>query len=469
MKLWGGRFEKDTNELTDEFNASIGVDCRLYRQDIEGSIAHVRMLGKCGIITEPEAELIVKGLEETLADALSGKLELSTESEDIHMCIEKHLIQKIGETGKKLHTARSRNDQVALDLRIYLKEEIQEVLKLLLQLEYALLEAAGKYAELMIPGYTHMQKAQPITLGHHFMAYSEMFKRDMERFLDCYKRVDVMPLGSCALAGTTYPIDRDMVKASLGFSGITQNSIDGVADRDFAIEFISCCSIAMTHFSRFCEELILWSTSEFGFIELDDAYSTGSSIMPQKKNPDIAELIRGKTGRVYGDLITLLTVMKGLPLAYNKDLQEDKEAVFDAGDTLKQCITIFIPMFKTLKVDAHKIQSSMKSGFLNATDVADYLVLKGMTFRDAHETSGRLVLHCIESNKALEDLRLEEFKAFSQLFDVDVYRYIDLTCCVERRNIPGGPAPSQVKAAINSSMQYVNGLENCICKLKEES
>lgn len=461
MKLWGGRFSKSTAKEVDDFNASISVDSRMYSQDIEGSKAHVLMLGKCGIIPEKDAVKIAEALEEIKADIEAGKVQFSKEAEDIHMNIEKILIERIGETGKKLHTARSRNDQVALDLRMYLKQEIKIIKELLQQLSELLLEKAEKYCSVIIPGYTHMQKAQPITLGHYYMAYFEMFKRDIQRFSDCYKRVDVMPLGSCALAGTTYPINREMTAETLGFSSISQNSMDAVSDRDFAVEYVNCCAISMMHLSRFCEEIIIWCTGEFGYLQMDDAYSTGSSIMPQKKNPDVAELIRGKTGRVYGDLMNLLTMLKGLPLAYNKDMQEDKEAVFDAGDTLKTCISVFIPMLDTVTVNTCKIKENLRGGFLNATDLADYLVQKGISFRSAHEISGKLVNYCIMNNKALEELSLEEFKARSDLIDGDIYEFIDMETCVNRRKTIGGPSVEAVMEAIKNGRKILSDIMKC--------
>jgi argininosuccinate lyase len=456
VKLWGGRFNKATAKMTEDFNASISVDSRMYLQDIEGSKAHAAMLGKCGIISSEEASEIIKALEDIRRELEEGSISLTVDAEDIHMNIETLLIEKIGDAGKKLHTARSRNDQVALDLRMYLKAEGLEILKLLTELETLLLDKAEENSDTIMPGYTHMQKAQPITLGHHLMAYFEMFLRDMDRFRDCIRRMDVMPLGSCALAGTTYPIDREMVADLLNFPAITRNSIDGVSDRDFVIEYISCCSFVMMHLSRFCEELILWCTSEFGYIEMDDGYSTGSSIMPQKKNPDIAELIRGKTGRVYGDLICLLTLMKGLPLAYNKDMQEDKEAAFDAGDTVKSCISVFIPMLASITVNKDRISSNLKGGFLNATDLADYLVQKGVPFRSAHEITGRLVSFCISLNKELEELSLEELKSFAPCIEEDIYGFLSLDACVSRRKIPGGPSAEQVKKAAEQGRKLID-------------
>lgn len=455
MKLWGGRFSKDTAKTAEDFNASIAVDSRLYKQDIEGSKAHALMLGKCGIISSREAADIISALEEIRLELETGKAELTKDAEDIHMNIEKLLIEKLGETGKKLHTARSRNDQVALDLRLYLREEVYQLHQLFIGLEGLLLDMAEEHVDTLMPGYTHLQKAQPVTLGHHLMAYFEMFKRDMDRFADCLKRIDIMPLGSCALAGTTYPIDRRMVAEILGFSEITGNSIDGVSDRDYAIEFIGCCATAMMHLSRFCEELVIWSTSEFGYVEMDDGYSTGSSIMPQKKNPDIAELIRGKTGRVYGDLTCLLTIMKGLPLAYNKDMQEDKEAVFDAGDTLKSCISVFVPMLAAIKVNKDRIEDNLRGGFLNATDLADYLVLKGLPFRDAHEAAGKVVSYCIMINKEPQELSLDELRSFSSHVEDDVFEFLKLEVCLSRRSTPGGPSGTMVRAAISAGRKYM--------------
>jgi len=426
MKLWKGRFSKEANSSADVFNASIGFDQRLYKHDITGSIAHAKMLGKQGIISEEEADKIRLSLLGILQDIEDGKISFSVEQEDIHMNIESILTERIGDAGKRLHTARSRNDQVATDLRLYQKDVIAEILCLIDRLSEVLKDLAEKNKETVMPGYTHLQRAQPVTLSLHLMAYYQMFKRDTERFSDCLKRTDCMPLGSGALAGTTYPIDREFVAAELGFSNICENTMDAVSDRDFAAEFIGCCSIAMMHLSRFCEELVLWSSSEFGFIEMDDAFSTGSSIMPQKKNPDMAELIRGKTGRVYGDLFNLLTIMKSLPLAYNKDMQEDKPPLFDAGDTLKDCLSIFIQVIGTMEIKTEKMEKAAKSGFMNATDAADYLVKKGLAFRDCHEIIGKMVLYCIEKNKAIEEMSMEEFKRFSELFEPDIYDKIDI-------------------------------------------
>lgn len=441
--------------MAEDFNASISVDSRLYLQDIEGSKAHALMLGKCGIISEDEAAEILNALEEIRLDLESGSAELTKDAEDIHMNIEKLLIGKLGDVGKKLHTARSRNDQVALDLRMYLREETFAILEQLVELEALLLDKAEENVSTIMPGYTHMQKAQPVTLGHHFMAYFEMFKRDMGRFMDCLKRIDVMPLGSCALAGTTYPIDREMVADILKFSAISLNSIDAVSDRDFAIEFVSCCTFSMMHLSRFCEELVIWNTGEFEYIEMDDGYSTGSSIMPQKKNPDIAELIRGKTGRVYGDLICLLTVMKGLPLSYNKDLQEDKEPVFDSGDTLKSCVSVFIPMLAAITINKDKIKNNLKGGFLNATDLADYLVKKGLPFRDAHEVAGKIVSFCIAQNKELVELSLDDFKSFAPCIDEGILEFLKPEVCLSRRNTKGGPSAQQVSGAVLHGREFI--------------
>jgi argininosuccinate lyase len=456
MKLWGGRFEKKTAEEVDDFHSSIHFDYKMYRQDILGSIAHARMLGRQGIIPAEDSEKICTGLNQLLEDITLGKVEFSVEAEDIHMNVESLLTERIGDTAKKLHTGRSRNDQVALDARIFSMEETYDILRLLAALEAELLSIAEQNLETYMPGYTHLQKAQPITLAHHLLAYFEMFRRDMERLQDCRKRINVMPLGSGALAGTTYPLDREWVSQELGFGAITRNSLDGVSDRDFAIEALSCCSMIMMHLSRFCEELILWSTDEFRFVEMDDAYSTGSSIMPQKKNPDVAELIRGKTGRVYGSLITLLTVMKGLPLAYNKDMQEDKEALFDGLATVKKCISVFTGMISTVKFHKNKMEQGALSGFTNATDAADYLVKKGLPFRTAHEITGRLVLHCIKENKALLDLNLSELQEFSPLFEADIYNALSLETCVNQRNIPGGPAAEAVKDAIRQGKSWLD-------------
>ena len=449
MKLWKGRFSKAASSFAEEFNASIEIDQRLYKQDIAGSIAHVKMLGKQGIITMEEALAIESSLLDILKDIEDGKVQFTIEQEDIHMNIESILIERLGSIGKKLHTARSRNDQISLDLRLYLKDEIQEIVILLESLSDTLVTIAKVNQETVLPGYTHLQRAQPVTLAFYLMAYWEMFRRDINRFNYCYKDTDSLPLGSGALAGTTYNTDRDYLAQALGFESICQNAMDAVSDRDFAIEFISCCSIAMMHLSRFCEELIIWNTTEFHFIEMDDAYSTGSSIMPQKKNPDIAELIRGKTGRVYGDLMALLTIMKGLPLAYNKDMQEDKLPVFDAGDTLKSSIAIFTQMIATMKINADVMEQAAKSGFMNATDAADYLVAKGLAFRDCHEIIGRIVLYCIENSKAIEDLSLEELKEFSDKFEEDIFEKISIRSCIKSKKSKGSTSFESVERMLS--------------------
>ena len=448
MKLWGGRFEKNTSKLMDDFHSSIAFDARLYKEDIEGSIAHARMLGKTGIISGAEAKEIEDGLKRILEDIVKGSVTFSADAEDIHMNIESLLTQRIGLAGKKLHTGRSRNDQVALDMRMYAKRSIKDVQNRIHGLCALLLDLAQEHHAHCMPGYTHLQKAQPVTLGHHFMAYFQMFMRDYDRFTDSFKRTDVMPLGSGALAATTYPLDREMVAKELGFSAVTQNSLDAVSDRDFCIEFVSCAAVCMMHLSRFCEEIILWSTGEFGFAALDDAYSTGSSIMPQKKNPDVAELVRGKAGRVYGDLTALLTMMKGLPLAYNKDMQEDKEAFFDARDTVLGCLDIFTPMLQTLSFNVSRMEDGALKGFTNATDLADYLVLKGMPFRDAHKVSGNLVRSASRQGRGLLSFSLDELREFSELFEPDIFDAISLQSCVSRRNITGGPSPAAVLQSI---------------------
>lgn len=445
MKLWKGRFSKAATSSADEFNASIEFDQRLYKDDIKGSIAHATMLGRQGIIPQADAELIVKTLKEIEADIDAGKVEFTIESEDIHMNIETILTERIGEAGKKLHTARSRNDQVAVDIRLYLKDEIAEIEKLLSTLMDTLVTLAEKHQDTVMPGYTHLQRAQPVTLAYHLLAYYQMFKRDSSRFADCLDRMDYLPLGSGALAGTTYNTDREFLASELGFKGVCPNAMDAVADRDFAVEFISCCSITMMHLSRFCEELILWSSVEFSFVEIDDAYSTGSSIMPQKKNPDMAELIRGKTGRVYGDLMSLLTIIKGLPLAYNKDLQEDKLPVFDAGDTLKASVNIFTEMIATMKVKEENMERAAKYGYMNATDAADYLVTKGIPFRDCHEIIGRIVLYCINKGIAIEEMSMEEFKSFSDQFDMDIYDKIAIRSCIKAKRSQGSTSFDSVK------------------------
>ncbi len=447
-KLWGGRFSKSTDALVDDFNSSIRFDSRMYAQDIRGSQAHAEMLGRQGIINKEDSELIVKTLGEIKKDIDDGKVEFKIDAEDIHMNIETILIERIGDVGKRLHTGRSRNDQVALDTRMYVRDELDEIKKEVEALKATLLDLAEEHLHTIMPGYTHLQKAQPVTLAHHLMAYYEMFNRDGSRLDDCRKRLNVMPLGSGALAGTTYPLDRGFVANKLGFDSVSMNSLDGVSDRDFALELAFDLSVIMTHLSRFSEEIILWSSHEFGFIDLDDAYSTGSSIMPQKKNPDVAELARGKTGRVYGDLMGLLTVMKGIPLAYNKDMQEDKEQLFDAIDTVKMCLPVFERMIATMTVRKDRMLSGAKGGFTNATDVADYLVKKGLPFRDAHGVVGRMVAYCIEKNTVIDALTIDEFKGFSELFDDDIYDAISLETCVNQRELVGGPAPNTVKTLI---------------------
>lgn len=455
MKLWGGRFTKSTDSFTDHFHSSISFDQRMYKEDITGSIAHAAMLGRQGVIPAEDSELLQKTLKELLDDIESGKVEFDEKAEDIHMNIETMLIERIGDVGKRLHTGRSRNDQVALDIRMYNKEQIIDIKKLLLELIKALNDIAEANINTIMPGYTHLQRAQPVTLAHHVLAYCEMFKRDIDRLDDTYRRTNVMPLGSGALAGTTYPLDRQYVCDALGFDSISLDSMDGVSDRDFCVELLSNLSMVMMHLSRFCEEIILWSSHEFKFVELDDAYSTGSSIMPQKKNPDMAELIRGKTGRVYGHLMGSLTMMKGLPLAYNKDMQEDKESVFDAVDTVKMCLPVFTSMIKTAVFNKDNMYNAAKGGFTNATDAADWLVKNGVPFRDAHAILGQLVLYCINNNTSLEDLSLDEFKAISPVFDESVYDAISVEKCVQARNIPGGPSPEYIKTLIEKNKEYL--------------
>lgn len=447
-KMWAGRFTKEVDERVNDFNSSISFDHRMYKQDIEGSMAHATMLGECGIIDIEESKKIVEGLKGILADIDSGKLEFDPTAEDVHMFVEAELTSRLGDTGKRLHTARSRNDQVALDIRMNLKVEADEIIALVKELEQTILNMAEKHLTTVMPGYTHMQRAQPITFAHHLMAYANMLLRDLGRLEDCKKRLNIMPLGSGALASTTYPINRQRVCDILGFDEITQNSLDGVSDRDFCIELASAISMLMMHLSRFSEEIILWCSWEFKFVELDDAYATGSSIMPQKKNPDVTELIRGKAGRVYGDLNTLLVMMKGTPLAYNKDMQEDKEAIFDAVDTVKLCLKTFIPMLDTMTVLKDNMRNAAARGFINATDCADYLVKKGMPFRDAYKITGTLVHTCIELGCTLETLPMEEYKKLTDTFDNDVYDAISLDTCVMQRKAAGGPAPESVKAQI---------------------
>lgn len=455
MKLWAGRFQKETDTLVNDFNSSIGFDARLYRQDIAGSIAHAQMLGKTGIIEEHEAETIVNGLKAILADIEADKVEFSLENEDIHMNIESILTQRVGEAGKRLHTARSRNDQVAVDTRLYVKQEIPEIIAQVLELETVLVKKARANVDTVMPGYTHLQRAQPTTFGHYMMAYANMFKRDVTRLEDCLERLDECPLGAGALAASTYPVDRFQTAAALGFARPTDNSMDSVSDRDYAIELLSALSILMMHLSRFSEEIILWCSWEFKYVDLDDAYSTGSSIMPQKKNPDVAELVRGKTGRVYGSLVTLLTVMKALPLAYNKDMQEDKEAVFDAIDTVELCLPVFAAMVDTLTVRPKDMARAAAGGFINATDCADYLVKKGLPFREAYMIVGRLVNLCLKTGDTLDTLTLRDFRAISGLFDTDVYQALALSTCVNGRKVYGGPARESVEKQISLIEEFV--------------
>ena len=455
MKLWAGRFQKETDTLVNDFNSSITFDARMYKEDIAGSIAHAAMLGKQGIIEAHEAEKIIEGLNVILADIDAGQVEFSLENEDIHMNIETMLTQRIGDTGKRLHTARSRNDQVAVDFRLYVKQEIPKIINMVLELERVLIKKAEANLETVMPGYTHLQRAQPTTFAHYMMAYANMLRRDVTRFEDCLERMDECPLGAGALATSTYPVDRFQTAAALGFQKPTDNSVDSVSDRDFAIEFLSACSILMMHLSRFSEEIILWCSWEFKYVELDDAYSTGSSIMPQKKNPDVAELVRGKTGRVYGSLITLLTVMKGLPLAYNKDMQEDKEPVFDAIDTVEMCLPVFTAMLDTLTVLPKNMRNAASGGFINATDCADYLTKKGMPFREAYMIVGRLVNLCIKVGETLDTLPLKDFRSISNLFDADVYQALELKTCVNGRKVYGGPAKETVERQIANIKAFV--------------
>ncbi len=445
MKLWTGRFKKEISKTTNDFNSSISFDSRMYREDIEGSIAHAEMLGQCGIITMEESKDIQQGLKGILEDIEKGDLKIDMEAEDIHTFIEGELTKRLGANGKRLHTARSRNDQVAVDIKLYLKKEVKEIEELVKGLIRVIANKAEKYSGTVMPGYTHLQRAQPITFGHHLLAYGEMLLRDLSRLEDCYKRMDEMPLGSCALAGTTYPIDRNITRELLGFERITNNSLDGVSDRDFCMELAADLSIIMVHLSRFSEEIIMWCSWEFKFVELDDAFSTGSSIMPQKKNPDIAELVRGKSGRVFGDTMTLLTVMKGIALAYNKDMQEDKEAIFDAVDTVKMCLTAFTPMLETMRVIPENMRKAAAGGFINATDCADWLVKNGLPFRDAYKATGELVARCIELGTDLENLPMEEYKKVCDLFNDEVYNAISLERCTDDRKAFGGPARENVK------------------------
>ncbi len=455
-KMWAGRTAGKTDKTADDFNSSIRFDSRMYRQDIKGSMAHAAMLAKQGIITEADAEALIDGLSEILVDLDSGKLEIDPNSEDIHMFVEQVLTTRLGDVGKKLHTARSRNDQVALDIRMYLRDEIHEIEEGVRELIQELVARADEQKATILPGYTHLQRAQPITFGHHLMAYAMMLTRDYERLEDCKKRMNFSPIGCCALAGTTYDTDRRFEAEQLGFDGLCLNSLDGVSDRDFCLEMMSDLSILMMHLSRFSEELILWSSWEFRFVELSDAYTTGSSIMPQKKNPDMAELIRGKTGRVYGDLMALLTTLKGLPLAYNKDMQEDKESIFDAVDTVKMCLSVMTPMIATMKVRGDQMLAAAQGGFINATDLADYLVRKGLPFRAAYKISGQIVAYCIENHKVLETLTLDEYLKFDERFDNEIYGAIDLKNCVERRISEGGTSVASVEAQITYIKNKMN-------------
>ena len=444
MKLWAGRFSKEVDKKTNDFNSSISFDARMFQEDIDGSIAHAKMLAKQNIISKLDEEQILSELEKIKSEIISGELVIDPDAEDIHTFIEGELTKRIGQSGKKLHTARSRNDQVALDIRMYLRKESEKLEKTVNQLIKTVAQSAKKYYNVVMPGYTHLQRAQPITFGHHLLAYCEMFLRDVSRLEDARKRMNICPIGSCALAGTTYELDREFEANLLGFDSPCANSLDGVSDRDFCIEFASAISILMMHLSRMSEEIILWCSWEFKFIELDDAFSTGSSIMPQKKNPDIAELVRGKTGRVYGDLMTLLAFMKGLPLAYNKDMQEDKEAIFDAFDTINICLSAFIPMIETMKVLPNNMKKAASGGFINATDCADYLVSKGLPFRDAYKATGEIVAACIEKGVTLDELEIEEYRKICDLFDEDVFEKIDLEKCVRERKTYAGPAPENV-------------------------
>ena len=455
-KMWAGRFQKNLDKEADDFNSSIHFDCKMYKQDIKGSIVHAMMLASKGIISEEEKTSIVDGLSGILSDLENGKLDFDPDAEDIHMFVESELTKRIGDTGKKLHTARSRNDQVALDIRLYLRDEAKEIGELIKELLKAIKDQAIKNKTTIMPGYTHLQRAQPITFAHHILAYAFMLTRDYLRIEDAVKRMNQSPIGSCALAGTTYDTDRYFEACQLGFDGITLNSIDGVSDRDFCVELLSAFSILMMHLSRFSEEIVLWSSWEFKFIELDDGYTTGSSIMPQKKNPDMAELVRGKTGRVYGDLIALLTALKGLPLAYNKDMQEDKEAIFDAVETVKKCLKVFTPMTATMKVLAGNMYAAAQKGFINATDLADYLVKKGVPFRTAYKTVGQVVAFCISENLVLESVPIEKYKEFSQLFDNDLYEEISLENCVEKRISAGGTGLESIEYQLKFVTEFIN-------------
>ena len=447
-KMWAGRTSGETSKIADDFNSSIRFDCKMYQQDIKGSIAHAMMLSKQNIISSEDAEILVDALSQILDDLNSGALEIDMEAEDIHMFVEQVLTTRVGDVGKKLHTARSRNDQVALDLRMYLMDECDEIVSLTKTLIDALVSQAETNKAVIMPGYTHLQRAQPVTFGHHMMAYAMMLLRDIDRLADCKKRMNVSPIGCCALAGTTYDTDRYFEAEKLGFDSIALNSLDGVSDRDFCVEMLSAIAVLMMHLSRFSEELILWSSWEFKFVQLSDSYTTGSSIMPQKKNPDMAELVRGKTGRVYGDLMATLTMLKGIPLAYNKDMQEDKESIFDACETVKMCLKVFAPMIDTMTVLADNMKKAASEGFINATDLADYLVKKGLPFRSAYKISGSIVAYCIENKLILEDLPIEKYREYSELFDTDVYNDIDLTTCVNKRVSVGGTSVESVEMQI---------------------
>ena len=455
-KLWAGRTDGVTEQIADDFNSSIHFDCRMYRQDITGSMAHAAMLAQQGILSQEDADTLIASLEEILADLESGKLAFDMTCEDIHMFVEQELTARLGDVGKRLHTARSRNDQVALDIRMYLRDEIDEISGLTTDLIRTIVAQAEKYKSTIMPGYTHLQRAQPITFGHHLMAYAMMLLRDVDRLADCRRRMNQSPIGSCALAGTTYHTDRYFEAEKLGFDSICMNSLDGVSDRDFCAELLSCISVLMMHLSRFSEEIILWSSWEFQFVELSDAYTTGSSIMPQKKNPDMAELVRGKTGRVYGDLMALLTTLKGIPLAYNKDMQEDKESIFDACDTVRMCLKVFVGMVETMKAKPENMLRAAQKGFINATDLADYLVKKGMPFRSAYKISGSLVSECIQTGTVLEELTLDRYRCYSDLFEEDLYEEISLKTCVEKRISVGGTSTASVETQIEYVKQILN-------------
>ncbi len=450
-KMWAGRTSGETSAIADDFNSSIRFDCKMYQQDIKGSIAHAMMLASKNIITQQDADILCESLAEILSDIESGKLSIDMQAEDIHMFVEQELTNRVGDVGKKLHTARSRNDQVALDLRMYLRDECDEIAKLTKKLLCALCDKAQEYKNAIMPGYTHLQRAQPVLFSHHMMAYAMMLLRDLDRLSDCKKRMNVSPIGCCALAGTTYDTDRYFEAEQLSFDSIALNSLDGVSDRDFCVEMLSTIATLMMHLSRFSEELILWSSWEFKFVELSDSFTTGSSIMPQKKNPDMAELVRGKTGRVYGNLISTLTMLKGLPLAYNKDMQEDKESIFDSCETVKMCLKVFAPMIESMKVRTDNMKKAASEGFINATDLADYLVKKGLPFRSAYKISGSIVAYCIENHKILEELPIEKYKEYSELFDTDVYDDIDLTACVNKRISVGGTSVESV----DMQLEYV--------------